>query len=94
VGAEDGGEDQPHQDFIGDQGEHGYNVSRVERLYMTYALAFIVVGVALMSAFWQWAYRSGEERKEQGKPNWARPVVVGVVGAMALIVIWAALTGN
>lgn len=55
---------------------------------------FAVIAASLMAAFWSWAHQSGQERKEQGKPNYLRPIIIVVVGAMAAVILWAILTGN
>jgi phosphatidylglycerophosphate synthase len=61
---------------------------------MPWSLVLIIVGFVLMRSFWLWAEKSGQERKEQGKPNFLRPIIIAVGGGMVLLILWAVATGN
>jgi len=54
---------------------------------MPISLVLIAILVALMYAFGSWLEKTGRERKEAGKRNWLRPIIIVVASAIGLIIL-------
>ena len=55
---------------------------------MPFSFILIAVFLAALLAAGARLEQSGQERKEQGKPNYLRPIILVVGGAILLIILW------
>ena len=54
---------------------------------MPISLVLIAILVTLMYLFGSWLEKTGRERKEAGKLNFLRPIIIVVASAIGLIIL-------